>query len=177
MISNKQIILTGLLLFPKQLKSKLYVFHASQVVSTSKTLHFPRFASTNNTPSDSCSMFMFKSLPDNHHDLVITGMEAVNFVLLKDKLEKALGSLASENIKIRIVFGVVNFHPIDTLNPKSFLEAFSIIKDALVEIFRFVPYHKEGIEFRFGSDAVHILVKMINEVISDQGKDPENIHI
>ena len=132
---------------------------------------------TNNTPHHSCSKFNFKSLPYHNHDLVVTGKQAVNFVILRDKLEKALGSLASENIKIRLVFGVVNVHPIDTLKPKSFLEGFSILKGALVEIFRFVPYHKEGIEFSFGSEAVHILVKMINEVISDQGKDPEKIHI
>ena len=132
---------------------------------------------TNNTPHNSCSKFNFKSLPYHNHDLVVTGKQAVNFVILRDKLEKALGSLASENIKIRLVFGVVNVHPIDTLKPKSFLEGFSILKDALVEIFRFVPYHKEGIEFSFGSEAVHILVKMINEVISDQGKDPEKIQI
>ena len=131
----------------------------------------------NNTPSNCCSKFNFKSLPHNHHDLVITGKEAVNFVLLRGKLEKALGSFASENVKIRLVFGVVNVHPIDTLKPVGFLEGFSIIKDALVEMFKFVPYHKQGIEFRFASEPVHILVKMINEVISDQGKDLEKIHI
>lgn len=115
-------------------------------------------------------MFKFKALPYHNHDLVVAGKDALNFVILKPKLEKALGSLASDNVKIRLVFGVVNVHPIDTLNPKSFLEGLSILKDTLLEIFKFVPYHKEGIEFRFGSDALHILVKMINEVISDQGK-------
>lgn len=49
---------------------------------------------TNNTPHNSCSKFNFKSLPYHNHDLVVTGKEAVNFVVLRDKLEKALASLA-----------------------------------------------------------------------------------
>ena len=40
-----------------------------------------------------------------------------------------------------------------------------------------ISYEEDGIEFTFGSEAVDLVFKMINQVIKSQGKDPEMIHI
>ena len=51
------------------------------------------------------------------------------------------------------------------------------IKSLFRKMFKGIDYHQEGIEFIFSSSAVKTLVKIIKHVISDQGKDSENIHI
>ena len=140
--------------------------------------------SFSSAPSHSCSKFKFKSLPRYHYHLVVTGKQVVNFVTLRDKLEKGLSSIAYENVKIRLVFGVVDLIPLDTFKERrnqgkhfGFIEIFSQLKKSFKEMFTAVSYEEEGLEFTFGSEAVDLLLKMINQVIESQGKDPEMIHI
>ena len=134
------------------------------------------------SPSDSCSKFNFKSLPSYH--LVLTGKEAVNFVILRDLLERRLGCFAVDKDKIRLVFGVIDLIPLETFDRRraqgesfGFLEGLSIFKVGLMQLFKKVSSHHEGIEFRFGSEAIDIILNMIKDVIATQGKDPEYIHI
>ena len=140
--------------------------------------------SFSSAPSHSCSKFKFKSLPRYHYYLVLTGKQVVNFVTLRDKLEKGLGPLAVDKSKIRLVFGVIDLIPQDTFKERrnqgkqfGFIEIFSQLKKIFKEMFTGVSYQEEGIEFTFGFEAVDLLFKMINHVIESQGKDPEMIHI
>ena len=140
--------------------------------------------SFSSAPSCSCSKFKFKSLPFNHYDIVLTGKQVVNFVTLRDKLEKGLGLFAQENVKIRLVFGVIDMIPLETLDARrkrgeyfAISESFSHLKKAFKQMFSGVSYQEDGIEFTFGFEAVDLLFKMINHVIESQGKDPEMIHI
>ena len=172
----------GLLLEPD--KSKVSVLEHSRVrMPLPLPLCLNSYRALSFAPSYSCSKFNFKSIPRDSYDLVLTGKEAVNFVILRHKLEKPLGYFVSDKVKIRLVFGVLNVLPIDTLyqrNSISLLEGFSIIKDAIKEMFKNVSYHEQGIEFIFSSEAIHILLKMINDIIAAQGKKgkkPQNIHI
>ena len=140
--------------------------------------------SFSSAPSHSCSKFKFKSLPRYRYVFDFTGKQVVNFVTLRDKLEKGLSSLAYENVKIRLVFGVVDIIPLETFAARReqgeyfpISEIFSQIKKCFKQMFTGDSYEEEGIEFTFGSEAVYLLFKMINHVIESQGKDPEMIHI
>ena len=140
--------------------------------------------SFSSAPSHSCSKFKFKSLPRYHNYIVLTGKQVVNFVTLRDKLEKGLGLFAQENVKIRLVFGVIDLIPLETLDARrkrgeyfAISESFSYLKKAFKQMFSGVSYQEDGIEFTFGSEALDLLFKMINQVIESQGKDPEMIHI
>ena len=140
--------------------------------------------SFSSAPSHSCSKFKFKSLPRYHYHLVVTGKQVVNFVTIRDIFEMALGPLAVDKSKIRLVFGVIDMIPLDTLKERrnqgkylGFTEAFSHLKGAFKQIFSGISYEEEGIEFTFGFEAVDLVFKMINQVIESQGKDPEMIHI
>ena len=140
--------------------------------------------SFSSAPSYSCSKFRFKSLPRYHYHLVVTGKEVVKFVTIRDIFEMALGPLVVDKSKIRLVFGVVDVIPRDTLIERrnqgkylGFTESFSQLKNTFKQMFSGISYEEEGIEFTFGFEAVDLLFKMINHVIESQGKDPEMIHI
>ena len=130
---------------------------------------------------DSCHASQATKFPQKTYYITVTGKEAVNFVLLsnilKESLESKLGPFLSHCAKICLVFGVANVVPIKDSSYLRLFECFSFIKSVFRKMFKGIDYHQEGIEFMFSSSAVKTLVKIIKHVISDQGKDSENIHI
>ena len=193
-MEKNNLIYNGFLLHPFKIKSigirDDYLFSGLLLPRKKSFGYSPSLTSLtclrsfSSAPSYSCSKFKFKSFPIYHYDIVLTGKQAVNFVTLRDKLEKGLGLFAQENVKIRLVFGVVDLIPLETLDAHrkqgeyfGISESFSHLMKAFKQMFSGVSYQEEGLEFTFGFEAVDLLFKMINHVIESQGKDPEMIHI
>lgn len=134
----------------------------------------------------SWSFFHYKGLPNCGFDFMLPGDEAVNFVILCNKLERGLGLLDSGKVKTRLALGVVDLIPEKTYTRKmadpdfhfGLVETFSLIKRGLFELCKSeISYEKLGIEFIYNPVFVSDLVQHINSVVLSQGKKLEYIHI
>ena len=87
----------------------------------------------------------FEFVPSDAYDLVLTGRDAVNHDILTRKLEMALGYFASEQVKLRLVFGVVGLIPIDQLKRLSWYDGLCQLIADFKQINRHISYHTEKI--------------------------------
>ena len=79
----------------------------------------------------------------------------------------------SKRIRFCLAFRVIPaFDQIIMLSNKS-----GISLSFLAALLEDVPYHNKGIEFTFGPEIVIVLIKMIQNVLVNQGKHPEDVCI
>ena len=125
-------------------------------------------------PSYNDSKFKFDYLPGYHYHLILTGKEAANFETVKNRLDWVLNY--SNKDKIRFIFAIINIIPVHNLEPSLF-KYVCLLKNLFAKRYQKVSYYKEGVEVIYSPQAICAIINMIKHVISDQGKDPELIHI
>ena len=129
------------------------------------------------THSTDFSVFTFNYLPPNFNKVLISGKEAVNFISLRDILERELAHRNFMKVNIRLGFCLAHIPTLaDNLkgsgSPKSQFDSLSASK--LHECFYL---HEVGIEFIYSSNVVNTLTNMIKATILYQGKELEDVYI
>ena len=124
------------------------------------------------------SIFNFKVIPPHFERFILKGKDAVNFISLRDTLEKELGDRVFNKVKIKLVFGIIDDNSTGLIAKHSGSVSSKYARDYLFSaVFKRFTRNEEGIEFIFSPSAVHALVNMIEGAISYQSKVPENVHI
>ena len=125
--------------------------------------------------------FKLMYLGQPNYDLGLSGLEAVNFACLRDKLEESFDSSpCSKKLKMRLVFAVLDVFPVEILRTRgkrsTRIEVFSS-NFALTEMCEPVSFEEFGIEFIFGDEAVEGVLRLIKDALKSQGKDPETVDV
>ena len=166
----------------KTIKNKQYFISYKSSLLDKKWLStlYIRAYSTGSSPSDSnhISKFILIYIPLCHDNIFLTGMQAINYNIVHNELAKAISSFVSvsKQVKFRLAFRIIDIPALHLQindSPKQRLFFLDTIKNMAND----VPFHKEGIEFRFGPKVAEVLVQMIINVLVDQSKKPEDLHI
>ena len=134
--------------------------------------------STSTPPSDSNRIYKFylHSVPPYSVNLFFTGTQAMNYDIVMPELAIALSLYGSRQVRFRLGFRVLDIPALDQqISDKG--PRILLLLDYIKCIAKDVPFHNEGIEFTFGPEVVKVLVQMINDVLVNQGKKPEEVHI
>ena len=124
------------------------------------------------------SIFNFKGIPPHFERIVLKGKDAVNFISLRNTLEKELGDRVFNKVKIKLVFGIIDDNWTGLIAKHHGSVSSKYARDYLFSaVFKRFTRNEEGIEFIFSPSAVYALVNMIEGAISYQSKVPENVHI
>ena len=133
-------------------------------------------------------MFNLKRIPADYNYFYLPGFEAVDPVVLKDRLETIFAKVSfasNKKAKIRLVFGVIDVSPRD-LNWRILDEASSTdnlhflhnVRNLVIKTLHDNVYFEDvGFEFIYSSEVVQALAKVINMVVLYQGKRPDDVHI